>query len=152
MNKIVVGVDGSEQSKDAFRFAVEEAQLRQARVLAVNAWTAPAFPSDPLLVAAPVDYPELMAAMQVGAERLLANVIDEVVGATQASVQVDGAVIEGPAARVLLEAAEDAEMIVVGSRGHGGFSRLLLGSVSEQVVHHAPCPVLVHRRKPQSDR
>jgi nucleotide-binding universal stress UspA family protein len=60
-------------------------------------------------------------------------------------VKVDGVVTEGPAGSVLVQAAEGADLLVVGSRGHGGFVGLLLGSVSQQCVTHAPCPVLVVR-------
>jgi nucleotide-binding universal stress UspA family protein len=63
----------------------------------------------------------------------------------QPVVTCEGRAIEGQPAGVLLKEAEQADMIVVGSRGHGGFANLLLGSVTQQVVHHAPCPVVVVR-------
>jgi nucleotide-binding universal stress UspA family protein len=65
--------------------------------------------------------------------------------ASDSEVHVDATVAEGPAASVLVDAAEGADLLVVGSRGHGGFVGLLLGSVSQQCVTHAPCPVLVVR-------
>jgi nucleotide-binding universal stress UspA family protein len=144
MEKIVVGVDGSEESKDALRFAVEEGGLRGAAVVAVHAWTVPLPPSADPLVPASIDYPGLVAVAQEGAERFLQATIEEVVG-EQPSVQVEPLAIEGSAAAVLLDAAAEAFMLVVGSRGRGGFERLVLGSVSEQVARHAPCPVLIHR-------
>ena len=58
-------------------------------------------------------------------------------------IDVRGELVEGPPASGLLEAARDADLLVVGSRGHGGFASLLLGSVSQQVSHHAPCPVVI---------
>jgi nucleotide-binding universal stress UspA family protein len=79
------------------------------------------------------------------AERALQQaLVDEGVTATD-TVPVTATVAEGPSARVLLDAASDADLLVVGSRGHGGFSGLLIGSVSQQCVSHASCPVVVVR-------
>lgn len=78
-------------------------------------------------------------------ERLAKAVVEEVVG-DDSEVTVQPMAIEGPPASVLVDAARDADMLVVGSRGHGGFTALLLGSVSQQLAHHAPCPLLIHRQ------
>jgi nucleotide-binding universal stress UspA family protein len=145
MEKIVVGVDGSEQSKDALRFALEEGELRDATVVAVHAWTLPVAPVDETLVPTPVDYPALFQELQEAADGLLESVVEEVTGAEGTGVRVERVAVEGPPAAVLLDAAADAGLIVVGSSGHGGFAKLLLGSVSEHVARHAPCPVLIHR-------
>jgi nucleotide-binding universal stress UspA family protein len=140
MAQIVVGVDGSEESKLALRWALEEARLRDASVRAVYAWR------DPYALTPGYGLPEdfeFDALREHAVERLDA-VIAEVAGTTT-DVEVDGVVAEGPAGSVLVQAAEGAELLVVGSRGHGGFVGLLLGSVSQQCVTHAPCPVLVVR-------
>ena len=141
MAMIVVGVDGSPESKEALRWALEEARLRAANVRAVYAWR------DPYVLAPGFGLPEDFEfdALRERAVETLDAVIAEVVG-TASDVRVDGVVAEGPAGSVLVQAAEGAEMLVVGSRGHGGFVGLLLGSVSQQCVTHAPCPVLVVRR------
>jgi nucleotide-binding universal stress UspA family protein len=144
MDRIVVGIDGSEQSKGALRYAVEEGRVHGAPVVAVLAWDAPVPPAD-ATIAPPVDFPALLAEAQAEAEGLLEDVVAEVVGADADGVRVERRAIEGPPAAVLLDAAGVADLLVVGSRGRGGFARLLLGSVSEQVAHHAPCPVLIHR-------
>ena len=147
MAKIVVGYDGSDASRDAVRFAVEEGELRRVLVEVVHAWTAPPPPVDIALTPAVNYYPELLAELRDRAEQLVAVVVDEVTAGKQ-NVQVEGVAIEGaPAATLLDEAERDALMVVVGSRGHGGFARLLLGSVSEQVARHAPCPVVIHRTR-----
>jgi len=138
--QIVVGVDGSTESKDALRWALEEARLREANVRAVYAWR------DPYVLAPGFGLPEDFEfdALRERAVETLDAVIAEVVGATS-DVQVDAVVAEGSAGSVLVHAAENAVMLVVGSRGHGGFVGLFLGSVSQQCVTHAPCPVLVVR-------
>jgi len=140
MPLIVVGVDGSDESKEALRWALEEARLRESSVRAIYAWR------DPYVLAPGFGLPEDFEfdALRERAVETLDAVIAEVVGTTS-DVYVDGVVAEGPAGSVLVRAAEDAEMLVVGSRGHGGFVGLLLGSVSQQCVTHAPCPVLVVR-------
>jgi nucleotide-binding universal stress UspA family protein len=140
VGRIVVGVDGSEESREALRWALEEAGLRSWSVRAVRAW------SDPYLVlpgfAQPEDFqPE---ALRDRARAELASTVADVVGAERA-VEIEEKIVEGPPARVLIDAAEDADLLVVGSRGLGGFTGLLLGSVSQHCVAHAPCPVLVVR-------
>ncbi|MGZ8715904.1 MAG: universal stress protein [Gaiellaceae bacterium] len=137
MGTIVVGVDGSSGSQDALRFAVEEARLRNAALRVVTAWhVAPMTYSGGFGVAVdPHDYEE--SAQAVG-EEALAALREETVG-----VEVERLAKEGQAAQVLLEEARGADLLVVGSRGHGGFAGLLLGSVSQQVAHHASCPVVI---------
>jgi len=140
MTMIVVGVDGSDESKEALRWALEEARLRDATVRAVYAWR------DPYVLAPGFGLPEDFEfdALRERAVETLDAVVAEVAGKTS-HVPVEGVVAEGPAGSVLVQAAEGAELLVVGSRGHGGFVGLLLGSVSQQCVTHAPCPVLVVR-------
>jgi nucleotide-binding universal stress UspA family protein len=144
MERIVVGVDGSEPSKNALRFALEEGEQHHLPVLAVHAWSPPFPPPDPVAIA-PLDYADLFTHVQEGAERLLANLVEEAGQGRQDNLRVEQLAIEGSPASVLIETASDDDLLVVGSRGRGGFSRLLLGSVSEQVARHAPCPVLIHR-------
>jgi nucleotide-binding universal stress UspA family protein len=91
-----------------------------------------------------VDLSDLQRAAEGLLERALAAVGDETEG-----VEIERRVVQGPAAEVLVRAAAANDLLVVGSRGHGGFVGLLLGSVSQQCVHHAPCPVVVvHATKP----
>jgi nucleotide-binding universal stress UspA family protein len=143
MAKIVVGVDGSEDSKNAFRWAVEEARLRGAPVVALLAWETSLPPPD-LTPAPPPDFAGFVSELQDRALDSVAAVVREVVG-EDATVTVEPAAVEGPPASVLIEAARDADLLVVGSRGHGGFAGLLLGSVSQQLAQHAPCPLVIHR-------
>jgi nucleotide-binding universal stress UspA family protein len=139
MSGIVVGVDGSDESLAALRFAAEEARLRRVPLRAVIAWTLPVTGEIP---------GGLIAGLRAEFEEEAAKALDAVLG------QIDGGgltterlVAEGPAARVLVEAAEGADMLVVGSRGRGGFTGLLLGSVSLQCAHHATCPVVIVRSR-----
>jgi nucleotide-binding universal stress UspA family protein len=146
VDEIVVGVDGSDASKDALRWALEEARLRQARLHVVHAWEPP--PPVPDLAPAPspaLELVELLPALQEAAEQLVARVVDEVAG-DDPGVEIEAVAVEGPATFVLADAAENAQLLVVGSRGRGGFARLLLGSVSQALAHHSPCPLLIHRR------
>ena len=87
------------------------------------------------------------AEMQAAAKVMLDNAMKKV-ERERGSVQVNEIVAQGSPATMLMQAAKDAEMVVVGRRGHGGFVGLLLGSVATQVVHHAPCPVVVVSAKP----
>jgi nucleotide-binding universal stress UspA family protein len=148
--RIVVGVDGSQASTDALSWALAEARLRGDAVIAIHAWTPPypaatlAYPTSAAVpggLVTPVD--DTMAdAMRKGAEEVLARTVSE---AAADDVTIEQHLVEGPAASALIEAAKGAELVVVGSRGHGGFTGLLLGSVSQQVANHAPCPVVIVR-------
>ena len=134
--KIVVGVDGSDCSLDALRWAVDEARLRGARIVAVNAWSLPQVST----------YSEAAHVAELSFEEHARTALAEAVaGVDAAGVEVERVVREGPAAAVLIDAARDASLLVVGSRGLGGFTGLLLGSVSQQCVQHAACPVVVVR-------
>ncbi len=141
---VVVGVDGSEASKDALRWAVRYARMAGTTVRVVTAWYFPAsYGWAPTPLIAEVD---LEADARLAQKRLLEDVV-----ATEGPVTVQTEIVHGPPALVLLRAAAEADLLVVGSRGHGAFAGMLLGSVSEHCVHHAACPVVVvhhagHRR------
>jgi len=142
--KIVVGVDGSEGSLRALRWAADEARLRDAVLEVVTSWHYPVLATIPAFgVQPPAE--ELAEEARKGLIELLRSE-----GITSASgLTVFERVVEGSPAGVLVDAAADADLLVLGSRGHGGFSGLLLGSVSQTVVSHARCPVVV---VPPSDR
>jgi nucleotide-binding universal stress UspA family protein len=150
MSRIVVGVDGSDASKDALRWAVDEAKLRGASVDAVHAWQVPMLPPDVGAALAPagaaLEVTTLLPQVKEGAHRTVAEIVEEVV-ADDAGVEVRPLAVEGPPATALIEAARGADLLVVGSRGHGGFTGLLVGSVSMQAVQHAPCPVVICRHR-----
>jgi nucleotide-binding universal stress UspA family protein len=135
MDLIVVGIDDSVAAKAALRFALGEARLRQASLRAVHAIGA--FGSYASLA---VD----VSAAHQAAQELLEEAISEVNGEGE-DVEIDRRVVEGAPGAVLVEDSRDADLLVVGSRGHGGFAGLLLGSVSQQVAHHAECPVVIVR-------
>lgn len=135
---IVAGIDGSDVSRRALRLALDEAALRGTRVRAVHAWS-PAWPV-PLTGAGfvpPVD-PE---PLRLAAETVLRETVEAVAGEQGASLEQ--ALVEGPPGEAILESAADAELIVVGHSRHGALGALVLGSVSEHVLRHARCPVLV---------
>ncbi|MFF5958367.1 universal stress protein [Streptomyces luteogriseus] len=134
--RIVVGVDGSEPSKAALRWAAEQAELTGGVVDAVYAWELP--PSWPPRESKTGGHQEEQAREHLG------QVIDEVLG-PERSVEVRPRSAQGHPAAVLLEAAAGAPLLVVGNRGHGGFAGALLGSVGQHCVQHAPCPVVVVR-------
>jgi nucleotide-binding universal stress UspA family protein len=131
--KIVVGIDGSAPSIDAFRWAVRQAQLTGSVVEAVMAWQYPAG-----IVPA--------GAQDVDAEsrRALDGAIEGAFAGAP-PVQVIRVVGEGEPAPTLVRRSKDAALLVVGSRGHGAFVGMLIGSVSEYCVTHAHCPVVVLR-------
>jgi|SRR5215204_66726 len=144
MAKIVVGVDGSDSAKEALGWALEEARLRGADVVAVHAWE-----SAPVMLgpgpAPGFDIVGAMPQLEEPAERLVQTVVDDVAG-DNPDVTVERRAVAGPTVEVLVDAARDADLLVVGSRGLGGFKQLLLGSVSQQLAHHAACPLVIYRR------
>ena len=137
---IVVGVDGSAGAMAAAHFAVEEARIRKATLRLVAAWHVPAMAYGNAFAVGPGDLPE---AMHEVADGVIAQTLAEL--GELGEITVERHVEAGPAAQVLLAQAAGAELLVVGSRGHGGFTELLLGSVSQQCAHHAPCPVVIVR-------
>ncbi|MGH3246269.1 MAG: universal stress protein [Trebonia sp.] len=140
MPGIIVGFDGSEHSRRALDWAVREAAVRRSplTVITVNQaligyWGTPvSCPGDPDLTE------EARKLAQKQAESAVAHA-----GITPLPPSVTVKAVTGLPAEILLAAAADADMLVVGSRGAGGFRRLLMGSVSTQVSHHARCPVVV---------
>ena len=128
---IVVGIDGSPQSVDVLRWAVEQAKATAADITAVMAWQAT------------IGYGYVdVQSVRDSAQKSLQDVVNTV---TEEEVSVTSEFIEGYPSTVLLEASQNADLLVVGNRGHGGFTGMLLGSVSTQCVHHAGCPVVVIR-------
>jgi nucleotide-binding universal stress UspA family protein len=136
---IVVGVDGSEGGAAALEFAASESARRKALLRIVAAWELPVAVYGPGF--APLD-PTILDAFRVRAEQL-ADEASTTVKSLQPSVDVEALAVAGQPADALLAQSADAELIVVGRRGLGGFKSLLLGSVSQQVVQHADCPVVV---------
>lgn len=139
MKTIVVGVDGSACGHAALEFAIEEAALRGALLRIVCAWEIPAAVS-----AGGVYTAESLEAFPKEAEDTMQRALTRA-AELQPSVPREAKIIEGQPADAILKEAQDAVLIVVGGRGRGGFASLLLGSVSQQVVHHAQCPVVVVR-------
>jgi nucleotide-binding universal stress UspA family protein len=131
IGRIVVGVDGSPPAMRALGWAAEEAALRGAELEVVHA-----------------DFcrQEALEALAPGLLETEQSVVDAAVTAARKlapRIVVTGRIVDPPAARALTVASEGADMLVVGSRGHGGLKSLALGSVSNECVHHARCPVVV---------
>lgn len=139
MPRIVVGVDGSEGSVEALRWAGNEATLRGDSVRALYAWTYPVFLGAPMEALGPM--PSRADLVGEG-ERILEEAVTSAFP-DGADIEISREVVEDPPARALVRASHDAELLVVGSRGHGGFRELLLGSVSHQCALHSSCPVVI---------
>jgi nucleotide-binding universal stress UspA family protein len=145
---VVVGVDGSAGSAEALRWALAEARLREIRLRVVYAVTFD-YPTDAEEGSAgkrsmlgSLGPNAVINRAQETAEDLLERTVVEVAD-DAGGVEIERQLIPGAAAEVLVNAVGGDDLLVVGSRGHGGFTDLLLGSVSQQCVHHAPCPVVV---------
>ena len=154
MAGIVVGVDGSQGGQKALDWALAEAQLRRASLRVVHAWMLPLIEAlpEPWVVGSPSVGPstdEVRNHVEAAARDVLSASVDRA-RSTAPELEIAGELVEGRAAVALLDAARDADLLVVGSRGRGGFAGLLLGSVSGQCVHHARCPVVVVPEKPAS--
>lgn len=137
--RIVAAVDGSAVSRRALAWAAEEARLREATLEVVNGWQAPYVGGYPL---APL--PVEPAPFEQASGKILADAVASL-GAALLPARVERISAQGGAAAVVLDAAKGADLVVMGSRGLGGFKAALLGSVVSQVSHHAPCPVVVLR-------
>jgi nucleotide-binding universal stress UspA family protein len=136
MGRIVVGVDGSEISIAALRWAVEEARVRRADLDVVMAWTLPPYGD------------EVVGAWSVGAADHIQDAAAATLAASLEQVDTTGVTVTrhlvgNVAQQALLDFAKDADLVVVGNRGRGGLQSLLLGSVSHFVIHHVGCPVVV---------
>lgn len=133
---IVVGVDGSETSANALRWAAAQAEATGAALHVVAVWTMPTgYGWGP-----DVSNLDLEGEARNGLDRTVAQVLGD-----KPRVPLVARVEHGPAAQVLVAASRDAALLVVGSRGRGGFTGLLLGSVSQHCAQSAACPVLIYR-------
>jgi nucleotide-binding universal stress UspA family protein len=142
MEELVVGLDGSDQSGRALRWAAAVAQVAQVPVRAVQAWSHPrlaGFPAGSLSVSTE----EMDERTREEAAAAVADVLGPSGSAGSAAVTVEA--LRGPPAAAILQALTPGSVLVLGSRGRGGFVGLLLGSVSQELVEYAPCPVVVVR-------
>jgi nucleotide-binding universal stress UspA family protein len=148
MGVIVVGVDGSKSSRAALGWALAEAELRGSTLRAVHAWTMPAVGTAeaPWALMGTTDYLALEPdQLEKAASEALAREVADAQASAGASIAVEQVVADAPAADAIVEAADGAELIVVGTHGHGSIASLVLGSVSHHVAQHAPCPVVIVR-------
>ncbi len=134
-HRIVVGVDGSESSMQALAWAVSQAELTHSSLLVLSAWHWPVVWGVPL--APPFNPAE-------DAETVMKEVLDPI-RKTHPDLTIESTIVEGHPAPALIEASRGSDLLVLGSRGHGEFAGMLLGSVSEHCVSNAKCPVLVFR-------
>jgi nucleotide-binding universal stress UspA family protein len=139
--RVVVGVDGSDGSYGALHFAVEEAGRRRARLDVVHVWHQPE-PIGPLAAQ--------MWAYRASAEEASTALVETMTARVRAAsashagpASIERISMEGQPSRALVSCARGADLLVVGARGRGGFTGLLLGSVSLRCLHHAPCPIAV---------
>jgi nucleotide-binding universal stress UspA family protein len=140
MPGVIVGIDGSHPAHQALEWAMQEAAVRHAplTVVTVNEVAVSGWTGSPIIL--PADQPALENARHA-AEEAVAKAAAQLGESQPASVTVRA--VHGFAAQELIEASRDADLLVVGSRGGGGFARLMLGSISDQVARHAHCPVVV---------
>jgi nucleotide-binding universal stress UspA family protein len=148
MGRVVVGVDGSPGAVAALRFAVDEARFRGATLQVVHAsetleWSGT--PGGYVVVGEPAASHDLAGAEESYAEAATQALRTQLEGVDTAGVEVVLDAVSGDPTRALLDAADGADVLVVGSRGRGGFRGLVLGSTSQKVAHHAPCPVVIVR-------
>lgn len=140
LSRVVVGVDGSEHSLLALRWAAHHAATMRVPLEVVTAWT---FPEEPAPLGIEIHVPwqgELIAQAHAKLDELVAACVPE-----PERSQLVAKVVPGKPAKVLLGEVKENDLLVVGSRGRGAFDTVLFGSVSDQCVRHAPCPVVVVR-------
>jgi nucleotide-binding universal stress UspA family protein len=137
---IIVGVDGSPESSNALRWAVDEAKLRGAQLKAVHCWLYPVGIGIDVYTLPPEEV------MESSAASALDVAIDAALEGVDGVPPIERVIVNGSPGHVLAMMSDDAELVVVGTRGHGGFTGLLMGSAANQVAHHAKCPaVLIHK-------
>ena len=136
--KIVVGVDGSEASLKAVIWATHEAKLRDSEIEIIHSWSMP-FVVDPMAMM-PMMFP--IEEMVADANKIVAAAAAKVIS-IDSKIRVVSRIERGSASEHLITASKSADLVVVGSRGHGGFAGLLLGSVAQQVANHASCPAVI---------
>lgn len=136
--RIVVGVDGSAPSIKALEWAVEQARRTSAKVEAVQAWEVPTMYGSGMMVLPGGEE------FDKSARQSLEAAVNHALG-TRADVEIEYHTVGGHPAKSLIDISEGADLLVVGSRGHGGFVGMLVGSVSHYVVSHATCPVVIVR-------
>jgi nucleotide-binding universal stress UspA family protein len=135
--RIVVGIDGSHASVEALSWAARQADLTASTLEVIETWEWPS--SLGWAVPVPADFDP-----EQDVRTTLAVIVERVRG-EHPGLRIDERVINGHPAPILVDASKGADLLVVGSRGHGGFVGMLLGSVSEYCTTNAHCPVLVHR-------
>lgn len=133
MSRIIVGVDGSKNSLAALRWARDNARADDT-IIAISVWTIPAITGFEGATAS-------FEGFGASAQQVLDLALEEIGAGGDPRISTE--VREGHSGAVLIAASEDADLVVVGARGHGGFAALVLGSVATHVVHHARCPVVV---------
>jgi len=143
MAGIIVGVDGSDHSRHALSWAMREAVKHHLPLTVMSIHPPPARPATSIYWGVH-SYPEDNFDEQL-ARAAVQEFVDKAAGEIGEAPEITVSIGTGDAAEELVKASQDADMLVVGSRGGGGFARLLMGSVSSQVVHHASCPVVVIR-------
>jgi nucleotide-binding universal stress UspA family protein len=140
--RIVVGVEGSGGARAALRWAISEARYRNAVVEVVTAYAPTYVPAAPDFGYVPLDPVDLVDQVRKMQDAVIDGVLES---CPAADVRIERRILKGRAADTLIKAAENADMLVVGNRGRGGFIGLKLGSVSQQIAHHASCPVVIVR-------
>lgn len=148
MARVVVGLDGSPAALAALRFGVEEARMREATLQVVHASEAPEWSGTPggyVVVGEPAASHDLAGIEESYAEAATQALRTQIEAVDTSGVEVVVDAVSGDPARALLDAADGADLLVVGSRGRGGFKGLILGSTSQKVAHHASCPVVIVR-------
>jgi nucleotide-binding universal stress UspA family protein len=134
-DKIIVGVDGSAGAEHALRWAVDEADRRHAKVVVLHAFDV----NGPAGLYSGAVFDE--ESVQESGQEILDQAVAHL--GPEAPAGLELRCVRGTASKALIDAGEEADLVVVGTRGLGGFGRLLLGSVSSQLAHHAPCPVVI---------
>lgn len=140
--RIVVGIEGSGGARAALAWALNEARYRKAVIEVVTAYSPTYVPAAPDFGFVPLDPIDLVAEI----EKMQDDVVDSVLAESRSEgIEIRRTLLKGRPADTLIKVATGADMLVVGNRGRGGFIGLKLGSVSQQVAHHATCPVVIVR-------